>query len=130
MTPKKLLTWFAPFLAVYALVSLFGEFIPEPDPVAGWQLKLGTPWMVAVSLVQSVFVLGFVTSCVVFIRKIPVRPIQIALGLLATAHLLLGLDGALLALGRWYFRPFLFTEMATLFALWHAFTTAARLERA
>lgn len=130
MTPKKLLTWFAPFLVAYLAVSLFGAFRPSPDPVAGWQPELLPAWAGVVSIVQTLFVLAFVGGCALFIRKIPVRPIQSALAILAAAHVALAIDGVVLAMGGWYFRPFLFSEMLMLLALWHAFTTAAKLQQA
>lgn len=129
MTPKKLLTWFSPFLLAYAAISLFGAFHPVQHPVIGWQPELSPAWMLAVTVVQSVFVLSFIAGCLLFIRKIPVRPIQAALAVLVLAYVALGLDGLLLATGRWYFHPFLFSEMLTLLALWYAFSKSTTLQQ-
>ncbi len=125
MTPKKLFRWYAPFLFAYILVIVFGHFIPMPDPVIGWTLKLSSPWQWLVSIVQSTFVVGFVGICALLIRKLPSRPIRLALAGLAIAHLYLAVDGIILAFGGWYFRPFLFSEIFTLLAIWHAFSTAS-----
>lgn len=130
ISAKKLLRWCSPFLAVYAAVILFGQFTTAQDPWLGWMLHLTSPWHHLLSVVQSVFVLGYLGLCVLLIRKIPSRPIQTALAILAVSYGYLGLDGVLLALGRFYFRPFLFSEMFALLALWHAYETAARLQTA
>ena len=125
MSPKKLLTWFSPFLAVYAAVILFGPLTPVPDRVVGWTLTLTPEWKGALSVVQAAFVVGFVGLCSMLVRKIPSPPIRSALVGLALAYLYLGVDGVLVALGCWYFRPFLFSELLTLLALWRAYDTAA-----
>lgn len=125
MTPKKLFRWYAPFLTVYALVILFGRFIPMPDPVIGWTLELSPPWQWLLSIVQGTFVIGFVGVCALLIRNLPSRPIRLALAGLIAAHLYLALDGLILAFGGWYFRPFLFSEMLTLLALQRAFSIAS-----
>ena len=122
MTPKRLLMWFAPFLIVYVAVIAAGHFTPMPDPVIGWALKLSPTWQSLLSIVQGIFVVAFVSGCLLLIRKLPSRPIRLALAGLIAAHLYLAVDGLLLALGGWYFRPFLFSEMLTLLALWHAFS--------
>ena len=128
LSPKKLLWWFAPFLAVYSSVMLFGAVTPVPDRVVGWMLRLGAGWRVLVSVVQGTFVIGFVAICVLLIRKISSRPIRRALLGLAVGQLYLGIDGVLLALGRWYFRPFLYSEMLALLAIWYAYETSASLQ--
>lgn len=128
MSAKKLLRWFFPFLAVYAAVLLFGAFTPARDPWLGWAPRLAPAWQAALSLVQSVFVVGYLALCALFIRKLPSRPIRAALLMLAVGYGYLGLDGLLLAMGRTYFRPFLFSEILTLLALWHAYDTADRLQ--
>jgi hypothetical protein len=128
MTPKKLLLRFSPFLAAYAALILCGHSTPVVDPVAGWSVSLTPAWRVFASAVQALFVVGFVGLCLLLIRKIPVPPIQTALLALAAAYGYLGLDGVILAAGGWYVRPFLYSEMAALLALWHAFQTAARLQ--
>ena len=125
MTPKRLLFWFSPFAIVYTGIILFGRFTPMPDPVMGWSLKLDPPWQWLLSIVQSTFVVGFVGFCLLLIRKLPMPSVRLALAGLALAHLYLACDGLLVAQGGWYFRPFLFSEMVTLLALWHAFSTSA-----
>ena len=92
-----------------------------PRLIPGWQ------W--AMIAVQATFVIGFLSICVMLMRKVPSRPIQGALLGLIMAYSYLGLDGLLLALGRWYVRPFLFSEMLTLLALWHAYETSAKLQQ-
>ncbi len=129
MTPKKLLRWFSPFLAAYAAVILFGRFTAVPDPVAGWTLDLAPGWERLVAVVQSVFVAGFLCIAGMLARKIPVTQIRVALGGLMLAQAYLGLDGILLAMGRWYMRPFLFSEMAALLAIWYALETAHTLQQ-
>jgi hypothetical protein len=129
MTPQRLLRGFSPFLAIYALVMVFAPVTLAPDPVIGWTLQLAMPWQVLLSLTQTIFVLGFVAAGVLFIRKVPTPAIRRALGLLIGAHLLLGLDGLIVAWGGWYFRPLLFTEMLASLALWHAYETAWHLQQ-
>ena len=129
MTPKKLLVWFSPFLIVYGVVLLFADATPVPDRVVGWMLRLGNGWQILLALAQGVFVLGFIGLSLVLMRKIPSTPIRLALIGLVVGQGYLGLDGVLLALGRWYFRPFLYSEMLMLLALWHAYETSARLQQ-
>ncbi len=129
MSPKKLLIWFCPFLLVHSAVILFGDATPVPDRIVGWMPRLSPFWQGLLSLTQAVFVIGFVGICLALVRKFRSRPIQTALLWLAMAHVYLGVDGVLLAMGRWYVRPFLFSEMLTLLALWHAYDTSARLQR-
>lgn len=126
MTPKKLLAWFSPFLLAYGALILAADASPVADPVMGWMPKLSPGWRLFASSVQGVYILGFVGISVMLIRKVPVPSIRIALLGLILAHLALGLDGLLLSLGAWYFRPFLYSEMLTLFALWYAYQTAAQ----
>ncbi len=129
MSPQKLLRMFAPFAAVYTLIILIGPMAPRPDPVAGWMVQLVTPWQWILSAVQAMFVIGFITICLMLMRKIPSKPIRRALLGLALAHAYLGFDGVMLALGRWYFRPFLFSEIFALLAIWYAYDTSAQLQR-
>ena len=129
MSPFKLLRLFSPFLAVYSTVILFGTMTPQPDRIAGWMPILSLRWQWLLSGVQTVFVIGFVGICAMLIQKLPSRPIRGALLVLALAHLYLGFDGVLLALGKWYFRPFLFSEIFALLALWHAYDTSASLQQ-
>jgi hypothetical protein len=125
MTPKKLLLRFSPFLAAYLVLAMFAEARPAADRLMGWSVALTPGWRLAAGVVQSAFVMGAVGLCVLLIRKIPVRPIQLALGLLALAYACLAADGLILAGGGWYARPFLYSEMCTSLSLWHAFRTAA-----
>ena len=127
LSPNKILRWFAPFLVVYALVILAGSATPIPDRVIGWTPHLEGGWRFLLALTQSTFVITFVSVCILLMRKLPSAPIRLALFWLAVGHLTLGLDGFLVASGRWYFRPFLFSEMLTLLAIWHAYETSASL---
>ena len=128
MSPKTLLRWFTPFLIVYALVMLFGSFTPRPDPWVGWTLGLGPVWRVVLLVTQAVFVLGFIGICVMVMLKFPSRSVRLALLGLAAGHGYLGVDGLILALDGAYFRPFLYSEMVTLLAIWHAYETATALQ--
>lgn len=128
MTPKKLLLWFSPFLIVYGLVLLFADVTVSPDRMIGWTLHLGSGWQTLLSVTQGIFGLGFIGASLMLMRKIPSRPIRLALFGMALGYGYLGLDGLLVALGRWYFRPFLYSEMLTLLALWHAYETSAKLQ--
>ena len=124
MTPKKLMQWCSPFLAAYAVVLLLGQFELAPDPVVGMSPRL-VGWAVGVlAFVQAVFVIGFLGLSTLLIKKLPSPRIRMALGGLMVAYAYLGLDGLLVALHRWYVRPFLFSEIAALVALWFAFDTA------
>lgn len=125
MSPRKLLIWFSPFLAVYVSVIVLSvsAFPEEGTPT------LAPAWQGLLSITQGLFVVGFIGICVMLILKFRSRPIQAALLGLALAYAYLGIDGLLLATGRWYFRPFLFSEMATLLALWYAYETGAALQR-
>jgi hypothetical protein len=123
MTPNKLLTWFSPFLGVYAAVLAFGVTVPPiGDPI------LTGPWRMVLGITQAVFAVGFIGACGLFAMKVPVRPMRAALIVLAAAHLYLAADGLIVTAGGWYFRPFLFSEMVALVALWFAYETAAGLQ--
>ncbi len=130
MTPAKLLRRFSPFCIVSLSVILLGAYTIVPDPAVGWAIRLTLPWRIVLSLVQAIFVVGFITLCAMALRKPIPRPARAALLTLIVAHVYLGLDGLLLALRQWYFRPFLFSEMIALLALWYAFETADALQRA
>jgi len=125
MTPKKLLAWVAPFLVADGAIMTVGHFRAGPDPIIGWTLHLSGPWRMVAAGTESVFAIGFIGTCILLMRKLPVRPIRVALAGLVLGSLSLALDGLLVALGRWYFRPFLFSEMIMCLALWHAYETAA-----
>ena len=126
MSPNRLLAAYAPFLLAYAAVMLFGSYAPQPDPQGGWVPALSLGWRLMLSVVQGIFVAGFIGLCLVLARKLPSRSIRVALLALAGAYAYLGMDGLLLASRHWYFRPFLFSEMATLLALWHAYEISAK----
>jgi hypothetical protein len=126
MSPRKLLGWVAPFSVAYVAVILFAQATPVADEIVGWTPRLSAGWQTLVSIVEGVFVSGFVGVCVTLMRKVSSRPIQSALLGLALGHGYLGLDVLLLALGRWYFKPFLYSEMVTLLAIWPAYETATQ----
>ena len=130
MTPQKLLARYAPFGAVYIAVMLFAPVASSPDRLAGWTLHLTPGWRWGLEATQTGFVLGFLGLGALLIRQVPVRPIRIAIGGLMLAQAALGMDGLLVSLGVWYPRPFLFSELLALLALWHAFETGAALQRA
>ena len=130
MSPKKLLGALAPFLIAYSAVILFAGMAPVPDRVVGWSLRLEPGWQRFLSVTHSLFVLGFLGVALLLMRKVPSRPIRVALLGLALGIGALALDGILLALGGWYFRPYLYSEMLALCAIWHAFETGAALQRA
>ena len=92
MTPKKLL-----------LRSSFPLLV-------AWSTAAPFPWLRGIY--QGIFVLAFIAICVPLMRKIPSRPIRLAL-------LGLMIGQAALALGG------LYGEMAMLLALWFAYETAA-----
>lgn len=124
MTPMKLLRWLAPFLVVYVAIIVAAPITASPDRVAGWTLHLPAGWQRLLGLTHLLFTALFLTVTVLLMRKIPSTPIRIALGGLAAGFVLLAIDGLLSALGVWYFRPYLFSELITLFAIWHAFDIA------
>ena len=125
MSPKKLLGWLAPFLIASSAVILFAGMTPVPDRITGWGLRLNPGWQRLLSITHGLFVAGFLGISLPLMRKVPARPIRIALLGLALAQACLALDGVILALGGWYFRPYLYSEMLALFAIWHAFKTAS-----
>ena len=125
MTPKKLLTWLSPFLAIYGAIILFAPMTATPDQVAGWTVHLPPVWQRLLGMTHLVYTACFIAVCVMVMGKIPSPPIRIALAGLIGAFLLLSLDGVLAAFHIRYFRPYLFSELVMLLALWHAFETAA-----
>lgn len=125
MTPKKLLAWVAPFLVADGAIMTVGDFRAGPDPIIGWTLHLSSPWRMVAVGTETVFAIGFIGMCILLMRKLPVRPIRLALAGLVLGSLYLALDGLLAALGRWYFRPFLFSEMVMCLAIWYAYERAA-----
>ena len=129
MSPKKLLVWYSPFLAAYAAVILFGVLTPTPDRVVGWIPHLSRGWQAVLSITQGIFVLGFIGGGLLFMGKVPSRRLRAALLGLVVGQGGLGIDGLVLAFGGWYFRPFLYTEMLMLLAIWHAYETSAALSQ-
>lgn len=121
LSPKKLLMWMSPLLTVYLLVMFFG---PAEQSAEAARVSLRGGWQLLFSATQSVFLIAFLGICLSLMRKIPSRPIRLALAGLMIAHFYLGVDGLLLAMGRWYFHPFLFSEMLTLLAIWYAYETS------
>ena len=94
MTPKKLLVRCSPFLAAFSTAA----------PFPWWR------WILHVS-----FALAFAAFCALLIRKIPSRPIRLALLGLVIGQCALALGG-------------LYAEMAMLLALWYAYETSASLQ--
>ena len=127
MTPKKLLRRLAPLLAAYAILALFAQAHPVQDRLMGWKIELEPAGRIVAALVQAAFVAGMIGVCAILIRKVPVPEIRGALALLALAYAALAVDGIVLAVGGWYARPFLYTEMLASLSLWHAFRTAAAI---
>ncbi len=124
MTPKKLLTWFSPFLAAYAAVLALGTVALAPDPIIGMRPHLVGWARVVLGLTHTGFVAGFLWVGIFLVRKLPVRRIQVALLGLMAAFVYLGLDGIVESVGWWYFRPFLFSDITALVAIWFALYTA------
>ncbi len=124
MSPKKLLRWFSPFLIAYTLVFAFGRFELLPNPLGGVIPRLAGAGLWLLALTQGGFVIGFLGFGALLIQKLPSRPIRLALLGLMRAWGYLALDGLIVACGGWYFRPFLFSELLALLAIWFAFETA------
>lgn len=124
MTPKKLLRWYSPFLAASATALLFGRITLSSDPIVGMSPHLVGWAATLLSIVHAVFVLGFLWVSVLLLKKVPSVPIRFAVLILMAAYVCLGVDGLLVAFHHGYFRPFLFSEILALVALWVAFDTA------
>ena len=124
MTPKKLLVRFSPFLLAYALVLLLGRIEWESHPLIGLHPRL-VGWAVgALACAHAAFILGMLGLGFLLAKKLPSTPIRLALAGLMAAYAYLGADGVVLAVGRWYSWPFLYSEILALVALWLAFDTA------
>ena len=123
------MTWAAPCLLGYSAVILLGPVQPAVIQLVGWAPRLVQGWVVLVLIVQGVFVLGFVGGCLFLIRKAPSRPLRTALLGLAIGQSALGLNGLLLATGRWAFSPFLSSELLMLLTLWYAYETSSNLQQ-
>ena len=129
MSAKRLLRWLSPLLVAYAVIILFANFTSRFDPLIGWTLHLSPGWRWVAAGVQTVFVTGFLGLCVTLMLQRPSRRIWLALLGLVVSHGYLSLDGILVAMGGWYVRPFLYSEILTLLALWYAYETAASPNR-
>jgi hypothetical protein len=125
MTPNKLLGRFAPFLLAYSVIVFLAPVQPVADRIAGWSPRLGPGWGAALAIVHGFFVIGFVAITVQLMRKIPTPQIRLGLLALVVGQLALSADGVILAVGGWYVRPYLYSEMFMLLALWYAFETAS-----
>ena len=120
------LRWLAPWLAIYLCIILFGHLEARPDRIIGWGLHLSAGWQRLLAAAHSLFVVAVVALAGRLAARLPSRPIRLALLGLAAAQLALAADGLLVGLGYWYFRPYLWSELLALAAVWHAFDTAAR----
>jgi len=130
MTPKKLLAWYSPFLVVYVLALLAGNF----NPLLAWGfrqgLSLAAGCLVFLLLLEGVFVIGFVSASAYFMRKVHSRPIRLALLGLIVGQSYLGVNCLLFAFTpAWYAQRFLYSHIVMLLALWHAYETSARLQQ-
>ncbi len=124
ITPRTLLRWYAPFFGVVLLAVLFGHIELLTDPLVGIRPKLMGIGRWVFMLAEAGFALGVLSVCGLLWRRLASLPIRMALAGLALAYLALATDGLLVAGGWWYVRPFLFSEMLTLAALWAAFQLA------
>lgn len=128
MSPKKLLGWYAPFLIASLAAMLFSSPAFIPDRVMGWTLRLNTGWRWWFSTLHAVFIALFIGASLMIFTKAPFARIRLALLGLASAQGALGVDGLLVMCGRWYFRPFLYTEMLALLAIWYAYERSIELQ--
>jgi hypothetical protein len=124
MTPKKLFTFYAPFLAVYLAVLAAGTLVQQTDPIVAVSPELVGWGRGLIIVAQSAFVGLVLWMGGRLVRKLPAGRTRLAVALLMAAHAYLGLDGVVLALGGWYVRPFLYSEMLALAAIWFALDTA------
>ncbi|MBI2885239.1 MAG: hypothetical protein HYY15_03595 [Candidatus Omnitrophica bacterium] len=124
VTPRLLLRWYAPFFGVFLLVLLFGRIQLVSDPLIGLRPTLGWFGLGPLILADTVFVAGVFGLCAVLWRRLTSLPIRLALAGLLAAYAALAIDGLSLLTGGWVERPFLFSEMLALAALWAAFHIA------
>ena len=129
MSPKKLLRWSSPFLIASLAAIFFSSSVPVPDRVIGWTPHLGLGWRWWFACIHGGFILAFIGIIVTIWPKIPWPRVRFALLGLIVGQSALGLDGLLRLVGVWYFRPFLYSEMLTLIALWYAYETSVELQR-
>jgi len=127
MSPKKLLGWYSPFLVASLVAILWSSPTFVPDRVMGWTLRLSAGWRWWVSLLHAAFIILFIGMGLTIFRKVPFAQIRVALLGLMVSQGALGLDGLLVMCGVWYFRPFLYTEMLALIALWYAYESSVEL---
>ena len=122
MTPKKLVTWYAPFFAIDAFVILCGPLTIAVDAAIAPRL---TGWAAALlGTAHSVFVLGFLWLAWQAARRFPVATIRRAIFALMGSYLYLGVEGILVATGHGTPHPFLISEMLASVAIWFALDTA------
>lgn len=126
MTPKRVLLWLSPWLATYLAVILFGRVVAAPDRIAGWSLHLTPGWQRLLAGAHGAFVLAVLAFAWRLVPRLPSTAVRLALLGLAAAQVALAADGVLVGLGHWYVRPYLWSELLALGAVWHAFETAAR----
>ncbi len=126
MTPKRVLMWLSPWLAAYLAVILFGHVTAAPDRIAGWGLHLTPGWQRLLAAAHSAFVLAVLALAWRLVPRLPSTAVRLALLGLAAAQVALAADGMLVGLGYWYVRPYLWSELLALTAVWHAFNTAER----
>lgn len=125
ITPMKLMKGYFPFLIAYIAIMVFGRGAPISDPTGSWIVQLDSVWQWVLISTQIIFVICFISACFLLINKIPNRIIRTALLILALGQLYLAFDSLLLFLGGWYFKPFLFSEIFMLLAIWWTYETAA-----
>lgn len=128
MSPKKLLGWCSPFLLASLVAILCSSPTFVPDRVMGWTLRLSTWWRWWFSLLHATFITLFIGMGLKIFSKMPFARIRLALLGLMVAQGALGLDGLLVMCGVWYFKPFLYTEMLALIAIWYAYERSVELQ--
>jgi len=124
MTPKKLVTWYAPFCAIYAFIMLCGPLAITGDIVSGVQPHLAGWAAVMLGATQSAFVLGFLWLAWQAARRFPIATTRRAIFGLMAAYLCLGIEGVLVAIGDRPTHRFVVTEIVASLAIWFALDTA------
>ena len=129
MSSKKLLVWLSPFLLVYGAALLVAPGTPvRMEAPLGWWLRLSPAWQALLSVTQGVFVIAFVGTVLLLIRKIPVWRIRLALLNLGMTQLCLGLGVFMILQTPTFLGYLLLAEMLALFVLWYAYETGAALQ--